>query len=916
MKSINKPFPVILIALLAFAFIAMTPTAFAADTEERVDWGDQSIYFVMIDRFNDGDKSNNDFGLNEYNPSKESHFNGGDIKGLIDKLDYIQGMGFTAVWITPPVLNQWFSPSTNYGGYHGYWAKNFKELDPHFGSLNDYKELADELHKRGMLLIQDIVANHTGIFFSYPNGKYNANNPKQHFELNATLDAQKIDTNELSTFFSPYSRNVQDGNATEFYDAPTQAPFNKIDLYNEEHAQAAIYHWTPEIQNYDQQDQEHRYQLGGLADLNTSNEIVIAELKASYRYWIEEVGVDAFRIDTVKYVEHEFWHRFLHDDDGIFASAAAKGKKDFLAFGEVFRFSEAKQNDGEIAISRFLGSEQKPELNSVINFPLYKDLGRVFAQGVATSELLYRIEQHMSVFPDPRLIPTFLDNHDTPRFLAGANSQALHQALVVLFTLPGIPVIYQGTEQQLRETRQSMFAGGYLSTHSHFDETADFYQLIKNLQGLRKKYKALTHGSFKALKGSDKGTGLMAYKMIHEESALIVLMNTSSKSLFTPAIDLDLSAGTELEPVYSSREEQEIEYHLDVQSEQKGQIQALLGPRAIVIFEQKQADAASHIRARKHPQLLTLKGLDKYDEKTFTTSSLLSGSSNLADGRFALIIDNDWDNRTYINTNTRGEWEFELPVENLGTERHSLSIFDVTHRRIVDTISYTAVMNKAAIVQRQDDPKGDTLGPKMRYLDLQHAASGQQRDIRKVLARASGNKLELSLFMHEVSDNWAPANGFDNVSFSIFIRDNKKKASTLKHRKRALPLINASMPRSSSATDQAEMHGWDIGHVAFGWGNYMFSSKNASPTRRGNNLGTAANITVDKSAASISFHYAGDELGIDDWANVDIYISTWDIAGEGHYRDIAEEASLWTFGGADKDSPKIADDIFISLQAK
>ena len=131
------------------------------------DWRDQVIYFVLTDRFADGDPSNNDQGAGEYNPAKSSHYSGGDLAGIQSKLDYIQNLGATALWLTPPVAQQWWSQKAQYGGYHGYWATDFTAVDPHYGDLASYQALANKLHQRKMYLIQDIVVNHTGNFFGF-----------------------------------------------------------------------------------------------------------------------------------------------------------------------------------------------------------------------------------------------------------------------------------------------------------------------------------------------------------------------------------------------------------------------------------------------------------------------------------------------------------------------------------------------------------------------------------------------------------------------------------------------------------------------------------------------------------------------------------------------------------------------------
>jgi 1,4-alpha-glucan branching enzyme len=131
------------------------------------DWRDQVIYFVMTDRFADGDTRNNDQGAGEFKAGEATRFNGGDLAGLTQRLRYIQSLGATALWITPPVANQWLSPSGDSAGYHGYWAENFMRVDRHLGTLADYRRLSDALHRAGMYLVQDIVVNHMGNYFGY-----------------------------------------------------------------------------------------------------------------------------------------------------------------------------------------------------------------------------------------------------------------------------------------------------------------------------------------------------------------------------------------------------------------------------------------------------------------------------------------------------------------------------------------------------------------------------------------------------------------------------------------------------------------------------------------------------------------------------------------------------------------------------
>ena len=157
--------------LLACSVAAAAPGAATGPLHvPSPDWRDQVIYFVVTDRFADGDPHNNDQGAGEYRAGDGTRYNGGDLAGLLQHLPYIRGLGATALWITPPVANQWFDPWSDYTGYHGYWAENFDRVDRHLGSLADYQRLSSALHRAGMYLVQDIVVNHTGNFFAYRGG--------------------------------------------------------------------------------------------------------------------------------------------------------------------------------------------------------------------------------------------------------------------------------------------------------------------------------------------------------------------------------------------------------------------------------------------------------------------------------------------------------------------------------------------------------------------------------------------------------------------------------------------------------------------------------------------------------------------------------------------------------------------------
>ncbi|HBG36825.1 MAG TPA: alpha-amylase, partial [Treponema sp.] len=330
MKNQKKRYLVCIgvIVLLSFAILASCVSSLEqVDTADlhvaSPDWREQILYFILTDRFNDGNPKNSNQKKGEYDPLSEAKYQGGDLQGIIDKIDYIKGLGATAIWITPPVANQWWDPMVNYGGYHGYWAENLVKVDKHLGTLNDYKRLSATLHQNGMYLVQDIVPNHMG----------------NYFRITEIAGAPKFFLNKDSVPIK----------------VPTQKPFNMVDMNNPKHKEADIYHWTGNISDENSDYIRHNYQLSDLDDLNTENPAVIEALKESYGYWIQEVGVDGFRVDTAKYVPMEFWRDFFHGDNGILEQARKTGREDFTAFGEAWFGSTPFSDTADRAIASYRG---------------------------------------------------------------------------------------------------------------------------------------------------------------------------------------------------------------------------------------------------------------------------------------------------------------------------------------------------------------------------------------------------------------------------------------------------------------------------------------------------------------------------------------------------------------------------------
>ncbi|WP_067656632.1 alpha-amylase family glycosyl hydrolase [Ferrimonas marina] len=823
------------------------------------DWRDQVIYFVLTDRFADGDPSNNDQGAGVYNPALGSHYSGGDLAGIRRQLDYIQGLGATSVWLTPPVANQWWYERGQYGGYHGYWATDFSQVDPHYGDLASYQGLSDALHRRGMYLIQDIVVNHTGNFFGY-DGDYNPDNTAEHFTL--------FPANH------PGDRR------------PTQAPFDQLDRLDPAQAAADIYHWTPPIQDYSDPVQQFSYQLTNLADLNTGHPQVRQVLKQSYGDWIRQVGVDAFRVDTAKYVEHEFWRDFFWAEDGIMAAAKQTGRDHFLAFGEVFEDSPPMTDRGERIATAFLGSESAPQLNSVIGFPLYFELGRVLAQGQPPAQLAYRLRQHMALYPDPYVIPNFIDNHDTPRFLASGSEAGLQQALGLIFTIPGIPVIYQGDEQGLRHSRQAMFAGGYLSDRDQFDTQAPLYRWTQQLAQLRQSESALRRGSLTVLAAEQQAPGLLAFERIHLGRRLVVLLNTSDRTQLVSGVELGrgqltpllLEPGAEAQPTTVNQS-----------------LTLALPPRAFRVYAWQEAEQSNETPA---PVALSLD--TPLAGQLLTEPTVIAGQFARPDLALYLVEDGDLDRAKALEVAANGRWQATLPVADLGTSERSLSLYVPALNQATAPIAYQTRRTEPAQSAQVSSPTGYRSG----YQPPSHEASGSQHDLRGARLRSGGEVLELTLTMAEISDGWLPSNGFDNVSFQIFF--------DLSAVELAQPTLAAATALPGQSASMPDGRRWQLGHSLFGWGNGLFLAEGATSERGGTAVTPVPQVRVDKDKGTITLSYRGRSLGIEDWRGVGVYVTTWDRTGEGALRPLESEAGPWSFGGQ-VNGPKVMDALWVEL---
>ena len=718
--------------------------------ERPAQWEDQIVYFLMIDRFADGDPSNNDQGADEYDTSSEATFHGGDFVGIRQQIPYLQKLGITAVWLTPPVRNQWWNPDSSFTGYHGYWASHFMETDPHYGSLQEYKDLADALHTRNMYLIQDVVVNHTGNYFSY----------------GSNYDPGRVE--QLETYTG----------------APAQPPFDRNDPRDPEHREAGIYHWTPSISDFQDTTIKYRGQMADLDDLNTANPEVRKALIESFQFWIREVGVDGFRFDTPLYVEHPFWRAFLYEGagglEGIEPYAASQGRPDFYTFGETWVMAQPYSEEADRMAARYLGTPDAPEMDGILNFPLQQTIQAVFAGGQPTDRLTYRLQVQKNYFPHPIQRLNFLDNHDMPRFRTQATEEATRQALFFIMSIPGVPVIYQGTEQGDLATRPNLF--GRLNTDS------ESFGLIKELTAFRQKHPATRRGALDVLADGSTLPGLFVYQLASPEDTLIVALNTNDYPILTPDIPLEGVTNHEINKAFELGGTQSTIIR-------NGHISGLrLSAKGALAFQVGAPISRSTNTAAPIPQ-------PEFPQKVTEGDQSVSLPNTGADSSF-LLIDGRLDTRLPLPCGDT--CSTTITLNNLSMGIHHLQRIDFRGGNILvsPATSFSLDLPKLPLAQ-MDDPAGDDRGPSGRYRYPTHATFDRPNDIRRMRITRQGHNLEVTIHMNQpLSTVWNPPNGFDHIHFSLFI-DVPGSIGGIRSANR-----NAAMP------DGAQ---WDVLLQANGW---------------------------------------------------------------------------------------------------
>lgn len=340
-------------------------------------------------------------------------FHGGDLAGIKQKLSEIQKTGSSTLWLAPVQKNTELGVIGDYrsAGYHGYWIQDHEQVDPHQGSLAEAKELVKEAHSRGMRVVLDTVLNHTG----------------------------------------PDHPWLQDPAKSEWF------------------------HHRGTIQDYNDQYQVERCDLGGLPDLNQENPEVYDYLLHNTAYWVKELNADGVRLDAVKHVSKDFWKKFVPD------LKSELNNPELFVVGEVLH--------GDVG---YVADYQRSGIDHLFDIPMYYTIREVLGNDAPCYELAKRFGEDWK-YADPSKLVTLLDNHDFPRFMSTSQGseelrvQRLEVALDLLMTMRGIPSLYYGTESAMEgngdpDNRRQMEFDRHPEVQSHLRQLADIRQANEPLR--------------------------------------------------------------------------------------------------------------------------------------------------------------------------------------------------------------------------------------------------------------------------------------------------------------------------------------------------------------------------------------------------------------------------------------------------
>lgn len=445
------------------------------------------FYLIMPDRFANGDEKNdsNKFLIEKANRKSEGGRHGGDLRGIINNLDYLKNLGVTTLWLTPVCEDNEKAYT-----YHGYAQTDLYKIDARYGTNEEYRELSTELKKRDMKLVKDYVTNHWGV---------------SHWLI------QDLPTKDWIHWFEDGKNGFKRSNyRTNSQMNPYAAEVDK---------KVALDGWFDTT----------------MPDLNQSNPLVLKYLIQNAIWWIEYAQLDGYRVDTYPY----------NDKDGMakWCKAITDEYPNFNIVGETWMYDPAQiafwQKDSKVGEIENYNSN----LPSVMDFMLYENLPKALQEEENWDKGMIRLYNSFAsdfLFPNPKNMMVFFENHDTPRIneMFNGNPAYYKLALTIVSTIRGIPQLYYGSEIGMRGDKNKGdadirrdFPGGWKGDAqnafvSRTPEQNDFFDYTQKLLNWRKSKDVIHNGK---TKNFSPERNVYVYFRYNDEEKVMVVINSSDK---------------------------------------------------------------------------------------------------------------------------------------------------------------------------------------------------------------------------------------------------------------------------------------------------------------------------------------------------------------------------------------------------
>lgn len=494
---------------------------------------DEVFYFVMPDRFSNGDTANDNGSKTDaisaggFDKTDKGMFHGGDIKGLQNKIPYLKKLGVSAIWLTPILRNQ--AVQDDGAGYHGYWVVDFTELDPHFGTNAELKSFINAAHNENIKVFFDIITNHTADVIKYT--ECHGEDGLQWLVAKTGCVYKSLAQMEKGDKYTPV---IPQGLAQ------IKSPqwLNNINYYHNQGDTT----FTGENSLYGD--------FSGLDDIDTNNPEVVTKMIGTFKNLVSEFKPDGFRIDTVKHVNIEFWRDF---SPAIVNHAQSIGIPQFFMFGEVY-----DGNSKVLSKYTTVGNMQ-----SVLDFGFQSAVTETLVKQAGTNVLanwLNRDSDYLDDDSNANQLLNFIGNHDMGRFAHMVNNSSFNYsqkqqikrnllAHAMMYFMRGVPIIYYGDEQGFvgtggdKDSRQDMMpslvksynddnllATDQTTAANNFDQQHPFYQRLATFADIYYQFPALRYGQQHTL-FQQEDAGLYVFERImsgENGQQVLVAFNTSN----------------------------------------------------------------------------------------------------------------------------------------------------------------------------------------------------------------------------------------------------------------------------------------------------------------------------------------------------------------------------------------------------